>query len=43
MKIGISDDKKFLIVIDTRPYAIEQPLKIPLQQIIELIRKNKCK
>lgn len=43
MKIGISDDKKFLIVIDTRPYALDQPLKIPVQQIIELLRKNKCK
>lgn len=43
MKIGLSDDKKYLIVIDTRPYAIESPLKIPVQQIIELLRKNKCK
>lgn len=43
MKIGLSDDKKFLIVIDTRKFAIEQPLKIPVEQIIELLRKNHCK
>ena len=27
MKIGLSKDKKFLIVIDTRPFAITEPLK----------------
>ena len=40
MKIGIKDG--YLIVIDTRKFAIDEPLKIPIEQIKELIKKHKC-
>lgn len=40
MKIGLSEDKKFLIVIDTRPFAPTEPLKIPVEQIKELLRRK---
>lgn len=41
MKIGLTEDKKFLIVIDTRPFAITEPLKIPVEQIKELLKQKK--
>lgn len=36
MKIGIKDG--YLIVIDTRKFAIDKPLKIPIEQIKELLK-----
>lgn len=43
MKIGISEDKRYLIIIDTRPFAPTEPLKIPVQQLLELLRSHKIK
>lgn len=39
----IGTDGKNLIVIDTRPFGIRDPIKIPLEQVKELLRKNKNK
>lgn len=39
MRIGIKDE--YLIEIDTRKFAIDEPLKIPIEQIKELIKKHK--
>lgn len=36
MRIGIKDG--YLIVIDTRKFAIDEPLKIPIEQIKELLK-----
>lgn len=41
MKIGLSEDKKYLIVIDTRPFAPTEPIKIPVEVIKDLIKQKK--
>lgn len=41
MKIGLSKDKKYLIVYDTRPFAPTEPLKIPVEVIKDLIKQKK--
>lgn len=38
-KVGI--DKENLIIIDTRPFACSDPITIPINQVIELLKKQK--
>ena len=38
LKIGIQDNK--LIIIDTRKFSNPEPIKIPIEIVKEIIRKN---
>ena len=42
-KVGIDDEKQLLIIQDTRKFAPEEPIKIPLDILKELLRKHKIK